>query len=110
MNRLILPLLAAVFLTLGGLTTGNAMAQSPYGSYQGPVRAQRVVVYAGGGGYGTGYGGGNIAGYGYGYAPYVAPITPYYYPTNAPYGAGYSGGYQPYQQMYLQRLYYGLGN
>jgi len=69
---------------------------------------QVVIVNGGYGGYGTGayvYGPGA---YGYGaggYGGYAAQ----YYPQSAPYGAGYSGGWQPYQQMYYQRLYYGLG-
>jgi hypothetical protein len=110
MKHIIIRLITVALLTFGSLVTGNAMAQGPNRYYRGQASGQRVVVYAGGGGYGVGYGGGYGAASGIGYAPYGAVISPYYYPQYAPYGAGFSGGYRPYQEMYLQRLYYGLGN
>jgi hypothetical protein len=62
---------------------------------------------------GGGYGGYNAysaySGYGYGNYGTYGYVSPNYGLSNAPYGAGYIGGYQPYQQMYSQRLYYGLG-
>jgi hypothetical protein len=102
MQRIILNLTTVALLAFSGFLSSAAQAQGPYGSHRGYASPPRVVIYSGGGGYGGGYGNG----YGGGYAPYMAP----YYPRSVPYGAGYSSGYQPYQEMYLQRLYYGLGN
>ncbi|HEY2413072.1 MAG TPA: hypothetical protein VGI40_12560 [Pirellulaceae bacterium] len=108
MKRTLLQLLAITLLLAGGICT-TAQAQSPYQHHRNYAVTPAVVVYGGNGGYGAygnNYGGyGNGYGGGYGYAPYVAPI----YPQTAPYGAGYVGGYRPYQDMYYQRLYYGLG-
>jgi hypothetical protein len=106
-----------VTLLIGGGICATAQAQSPNYAHRNYAAAPAVVVYGGGNvGYGNGYGGGygyngygnNYGGYGAGYGGGYgfAPIAP---PRTAPYGAGYVGGYQPYQEMYLQRLYYGLG-
>ena len=113
MKSLLVKTLAITLLTVGGICA-TAQAQNPHYAHRSYVATPTVIVYGGqsgyGNGYGVGYGGYGTsysAGYGggYGYAPYVAPL----YPRSAPYGAGYVGGYQPYQEMYLQRLYYGLG-
>src|SRR5215475_1217360 len=106
--------IALASMTLAALLTSTARAQNPQRLI---VAGPQVVIVNGGfGGYGAnayGYGanayGYGAGAYGYGayggYGGYAAP----YYPQSAPYGAGYSGGWQPYQQMYYQRLYYGLG-
>ena len=113
MKSLLMNLLAVTLLAAGGFCS-TAKAQNPHYGHRNYVATPAVVIYGGQAGYGNAYGGGYGgygaygAGYGsgsYGYAPYVAPL----YPRSAPYGAGYVGGYQPYQEMYLQRLYYGLG-
>jgi len=106
MNHMLITVIALTFVGLVSLFGSTAQAHHPQN------RPQMAVVN--GGGYGGGYGG--YGGYGGGiqyggyntygsYGGYVAP----YYPPSAPYGAGYSGGYQPYQQMYYQRVLYGLG-
>jgi hypothetical protein len=117
MKRIVLQLTVITLLVAGGLL-GSAQAQYPRYAYRNYVGTPTVVVYGGqagyGNGYGVGYGGYGTsysAGYGngyYGYSPYANQYSAY--PRSAPYGAGYIGGYQPYQEMYLQRLYYGLGN
>jgi len=103
MNRLPFTAIVVSSLALVSLLGSTVQAQHPH------CRTQVVVVNPAGygGGYG-GYGGGlQYGGYNnYGnYGGYGAP----YYPPSAPYGAGFSGGYQPYQQMYYQRVMYGLG-
>src|SRR5262245_40103992 len=91
--------IALASMTLAALLTSSARAQNPQRLI---VAGPQVVIVNGAYGYGPGaYGYGAYGGYG----GYAAP----YYPQTAPYGAGYSGGWQPYQQMYYQRLYYGLG-
>jgi hypothetical protein len=119
MNRVFLQLLAITLLAAGGVYN-STQAQNPVYRHRNVV-VNPGVVYGGNVGYGNGFGawGGSGTGYNtygnnyygsygnnyYGFAPYVAAL----YPRSAPYGAGYSGGYQPYQEMYFQRLYYGLG-
>jgi hypothetical protein len=101
MKRILLS--AAIFTSFvfTGLLVSPAQAQWPYRGYA--VVSQPVIIVNGGGynAYRT-YGG-------YGYSNYGAYVTPSVGLSVAPYGAGYIGGYQPYQQMYYQRLYYGLG-
>jgi len=108
MNRVLITAIALSSVAFASLFGSTAQAQYPYRS--------RVVV-VNGGGYGGGYGAyGGYGGYGAGlqyggcrpYGNYGGFVAPYYPPT-VPYGAGYSGGYQPYQQMYYQRVLYGLG-
>jgi len=99
--------IALASMTLAALLTSSARAQNPQRLI---VAGPQVVIVNGAyGGYGTSAYGYGPGAYGYGayggYGGYAAP----YYPQTAPYGAGYSGGWQPYQQMYCQRLYYGLG-
>jgi hypothetical protein len=114
MKRFLQQLLVITLLAAGFSTT--AQAQYPNHIHRHYATAPTVVVYGGNTGYGAGYGNGygytnnftNYNGYSAGYYGY-APAVPLY-PQTAPYGAGYSGGWRPYQDMYLQRLYYGLGN
>ncbi len=109
MRTHLIPAIALVALALTGLIASTARAQYP----QRIVAAgpQVVIVNGGYGAYGYGGYGYGAGGYGYGaggYGAYGGYAAPYYRPS-APYGAGYSGGWQPYQQMYYQRLQYGLG-
>ena len=112
MQRVLSQILAVTLLVAGGFC-GSAQAQNPTFRHRSVV-VNPGVIYGGNAAYGYTngfgvYGNTYSPGYGnnyYGFAPYVAPL----YPRSAPYGAGYSGGYQPYQEMYFQRLYYGLGN
>jgi hypothetical protein len=109
MKRVLQQLLVVTLLVAGGICS-TAQAQYPNHGHRSYAAAPAVVVYGGNTGYGNGYGagyGGYNGGYGGGYYGY-APAVPLY-PQTAPYGAGYSGGWRPYQDMYLQRLYYGLG-
>ena len=116
MNRLLLTAAAFVTFALSGLLARPAAAQYPGRTV---VVAQPTVIVNNGAtyGYGAGYGtagysspGYNNDGYSnYSYGANSGYATPYRLPASAPYGAGYSGGWQPYQQMYSQRLYYGLG-
>jgi hypothetical protein len=129
MNRCLVPAIAFATFCLASTISRPAAAQYPQGTV---VVAQPTVIvnngatygYRGGGNYaygGYGYNGavanyGVVSTYGpaaaaygpgrYGYGGYASPSA---MPGAAPYGAGYSGGYAPYQQMYYQRLYYGLG-
>jgi hypothetical protein len=106
------PLALVLTFALSGLLTRQAAAQCPQRTV---VVAQPTVVVNNGATYGYGAGGYGVAGYNsygygnYGYGAYGGYGSPYIMPGSAPYGAGYSGGWQPYQQMYYQRLYYGLG-
>jgi len=114
MKRILQQILVIALLAAGGICT---TAQAQYPNY---THRNRVVysgaIYGGTVGYSNGYSpgygyannyGGYNSGYGGGYYGF-APVVPLY-PQNAPYGAGYSGGWRPYQDMYLQRVYYGLG-
>jgi hypothetical protein len=102
MKGYVLTAIAIASITLAALLASTARAQNPQRLI---VAGPQVVIVNGGyGGYGYGPGAYGYGAYG-GYGGYAAP----YYPPSAPYGAGYSGGWQPYQQMYYQRLYYGLG-
>jgi hypothetical protein len=124
MNRCLVPAISFVAFCLAGTTSRPAAAQYPLRTV---VVAQPTVIvnngatygYGGGGNYayGSGYGyNGAVANYGVvsAYGPAAAAYGPgrygygYAMPGSAPYGAGYSGGWAPYQQMYYQRLYYGL--
>jgi hypothetical protein len=96
MKRMLLTVVTAAALLLGGFWTRSGQAHGPYGGYAcGP----RVSVYGGYGGYGAFY------------SPTVTYGAPYgvYYPDVVPYGPGYIGRYDPYRDMYYQRVYLGLG-
>src|SRR5689334_12558031 len=102
MKHIILSAVTFSVLVFASLAVSPAQAQSPYGGYA-VVGPQVVVVN---GGYAAYPAYRTISAYGYGnYGLYATPN----YGFAAPYGAGYIGGYQPYQQMYYQRMYYGLG-
>lgn len=119
MKRMMLAVVTAAALVVGGLFASSAEAHGPgycgpgYGGYGG---------YGGGYGYNAGYGGGygGYGGYGYGApgvnialrAPNIAitsGFAGYGQRVFVPYGAGYIGGYQPYQQFRQPAfgLYYG---
>jgi hypothetical protein len=104
MKRILLS--AAVFTSLvfAGLLARPAEAHWPYRGYAVVGGSPTIVLNAGYGAYNpyTTYSA-------YGYSNYGTYVSPNYGFSVAPYGAGYIGGYQPYQQMYYQRLNYGLG-
>ena len=107
MKRTLIGLVALVIFACAGLLANTASAQHPHCGYRsggGFGGSPRVGLSINVGGYGS-YGG--YGGYGSPYTVGSVYPTPYY--PVVPYGAGYVGGYQPNQQMYSQRLYYGLG-
>ena len=101
MKRILLSAVVFASLLFAGILVSPAQAQWPYRGYA--VVGQPVIIVNGGG-----YSPYSTLG-GYGYSNYGTYATPSYGLSVAPYGTGYIGGYQPYQQMYYQRLYYGLG-
>ena len=101
MKRILLSAAILTSLVFTGLAVSPAQAQSPYRRIA--VVGPPVIVVNG-----SGYNAYRTYG-GYGYSSSGLYVTPNNGLVVTPYGAGYIGGYQPYQQMYYQRLYYGLG-